>query len=199
MPSPEWKQSALGELWYPGDTVNLAIGQGFLRVTPLQAARMIAAVANGGTLYRPFVVERIEAGPQGPEQVTEPEVVGSLPLSPDHLAALQEGLLGVTTKSIGTATHRFTGLDIPVAGKTGTAEAGGVDAAPHSWFVAYAPADDPEIALAVVAENAGEGSTVAAPLARQVIEAYYGLPLSELPPQAEEDYVPPTPTPEPQG
>ncbi|MGD8969716.1 MAG: penicillin-binding transpeptidase domain-containing protein, partial [Anaerolineae bacterium] len=91
------------------------------------------------------------------------------------------------------------GLDIPVAGKTGTAEAGGADAAPHSWFVAYAPADDPEIALAVVAENAGEGSTVAAPLARQVIEAYYGLPLSELPPQAEEDYVPPTPTPEPQG
>jgi penicillin-binding protein 2 len=197
MPSPEWKQSALGELWYPGDTVNLAIGQGYLRVTPLQAARMIAAVASGGILYRPFVVERIAAGPQGPEQVTEPEVIGTLPLSPDHLAALQGGLLGVTTKSIGTATHRFAGLDIPVAGKTGTAEAGGADATPHSWFVAYAPADDPEIALAVVAENAGEGSTVAAPLARQVIEAYYGLPLSELPPQAGEDYVPPTPTPEP--
>ncbi|MGD2176775.1 MAG: penicillin-binding transpeptidase domain-containing protein, partial [Anaerolineae bacterium] len=91
MPNPEWKQSALGELWYPGDTVNLAIGQGYLRVTPLQAARMMAAVANGGTLHRPFVVGRIEAGPQEPEQVTEPEVVGSLSLSPDHLAALQEG------------------------------------------------------------------------------------------------------------
>jgi penicillin-binding protein 2 len=197
MPSPEWKQDALGERWYPGDTVNLAIGQGYLRVTPLQAARMIAAVANGGTIYRPFILERIEGGPQGPEQVTQPEGVGSLPLSPDHLAALQAGLLGVTTKSIGTATHRFAGLDIPVAGKTGTAEAGGVDATPHSWFVAYAPADDPEIGLAIVVENAGEGSTIAAPLARQVIEAYYGLPLSELPPQAEEDYVPPTPTPQP--
>jgi penicillin-binding protein 2 len=197
MPSPEWKQSALGERWYPGDTVNLAIGQGYLRVTPLQAARMIAAVANGGTLHRPFVIGRVGSGPQQPGQVTEPEVVGSLPLSPDHLTALQEGLLGVTTKSIGTASHRFAGLNISVAGKTGSAEAGGADTEPHSWFVAYAPAEDPEIALAVVVENAGEGSTVAAPLARQVIEAYYGLPLSQLPPQAEEDYVPPTPTAEP--
>jgi penicillin-binding protein 2 len=195
MPGPEWKESALGEQWYPGDTVNLAIGQGYLRVTPVQAARMIAAVASGGTLYRPYIVERIGLGPQGPEQVTEPEVVGSLPLGADHLAALQAGLLGVTTKSIGTATYRFAGLSISVAGKTGTAEAGGVDSEPHSWFVAYAPAEDPEIALAVVVENAGEGSTVAAPLGRQVIEAYYGLPLSQLPPEAEEGYVPPTPTP----
>jgi penicillin-binding protein 2 len=199
MPGPEWKQNALGELWYPGDTVNLAIGQGYLRVTPLQAARMIAAVANEGTLHRPFIMQRIGPDAQGAEQVMQPEVVGSLPLSPDHLAALRAGLLGVTTQSIGTATHRFSGLDIPVAGKTGTAESGGEDTTPHSWFVAYAPADDPEIALAVVVENAGEGSTVAAPLARQVIEAYYGLPLSELPPQAQEGYVPPTPTPEPQA
>jgi penicillin-binding protein 2 len=197
MPDPAWKQEALGELWYPGDTVNLAIGQGYLRVTPLQVARMMAAVANGGTLYRPFVVERIEAGADQSEQVTEPEVVGTLPVSPEHLAALQAGLLGATTKSIGTASHRFSGLDMPVAGKTGTAEAGARDAEPHSWFAAYAPADDPEIALVVLAENAGEGSTVAAPLARQVIEAYFGLPLTDLPPEAEEGYEPPTPTPEP--
>jgi penicillin-binding protein 2 len=196
MPNPAWKQEALGQIWYPGDTVNLAIGQGYLRVTPLQVARMMAAVANGGTLYRPFIVERIEAGQDQPEQVTESEVVGSLPLTPEHLAALQEGLLGVTADdSIGTASHRFAGLGIPVAGKTGTAEAGAADAEPHSWFAAYAPADDPEIALVVVAENAGEGSTVAAPLARQVIEAYYGLPLTDLPPEAEEGYEPPTPTP----
>jgi penicillin-binding protein 2 len=197
MPDPTWKQDALGEMWYPGDTVNLAIGQGYLRVTPLQVARMMAAVANGGTLYRPFIVERIEASEEHPEQVTEPEVVGTLPLSPEHLAALQAGLLGVTTKSIGTASHRFAGLSIPVAGKTGTAEAGAEEAEPHSWFVAYAPANDPEIALVVLAENAGEGSTVAAPLARQVIEAYFGLPLTDLPPEAEEGYEPPTPTPEP--
>lgn len=198
MPGPAWKEEALGQAWYPGDTVNLAIGQGYLRVTPLQVARMMAAVANGGTLYRPFVVERIEAGQDHPERVTAPEVVGTLPISPDHMAALQAGLLGVTAnESIGTASHRFAGLSIPVAGKTGTAEAGGADAEPHSWFAAYAPADNPEIALVVLAENAGEGSTVAAPLARQVVEAYYGLPLSDLPPEAEVGYEPPTPTPEP--
>ncbi len=197
MPSPAWKEDALGTVWYPGDTVNLAIGQGYLRATPLQVARMMAAVANGGTLYRPFIVERIESGQYHPEEVTDPEAVGTLPISQAHLAALQKGLLGVTSnETIGTASHRFKGLSIPVAGKTGTAEAGGADAEPHSWFAAYAPADEPEIALIVLAENAGEGSTVAAPLARQVVEAYYGLPLTELPPQAQEDYEPPTPTPE---
>lgn len=197
MPSPAWKEDALGESWYTGDTINLAIGQGYLRVTPLQVARMMGAVANGGTLYSPYIIEGIEGSAQQPEQVTEPAVTGSLPISSEHLAALQKGLLGVTSDSaIGTATHRFTGLSIPVAGKTGTAEAGAADAEPHSWFAAYAPADDPEIAVVVVAENAGEGSTVAAPLARQVVEAYYGLPVSDLPPEAAEDYEPPTPTPE---
>ena len=198
MPDPGWKTTTLGEAWWVGDTVNLSIGQGYLLVTPLQVARMIAAVANGGTLYRPYVVGRI--GPAGdtiPEQVTQAQEVGALPISPEHLASIQEALLGVTTNPIGTAPHRFAGLSIPVAGKTGTAEVGGPDTVPHSWFAAYAPANNPEIAITVLVENAGEGATVAAPLTRQVVEAYYGLPLSPLPPQAEEGYVPPTPTPEP--
>ncbi len=194
MPDAAWKAEAMNQPWYPGDTVNLAIGQGYLRVTPLQVARMMAAVANGGTLYRPFIIDRIEGDEERPEELTEPEVVGTLPISAGHLAALQEGLLGVTASSaLGTASHRFAGLNIPVAGKTGTAEAGGADAEPHSWFAAYAPANAPEIALVVMVENAGEGSTVAAPMTRQVVEAYYGLPLSELPPEAQEDYVTPTP------
>jgi penicillin-binding protein 2 len=198
VPDPEWKANAIGENWWVGDTINLSIGQGYLLVTPLQVARMIAAVGNGGTLYRPYVVERIAAaGETMTEQVTEPEVVGTLPVAPGHLAAIQEALLGVTTRSIGTAPHRFSGLGIPVAGKTGTAEVGGPETVPHSWFAAYAPADAPEIAIAVIVENAGEGTTVAAPLTRQVIEAYYGLALSPLPAEAQEDYVSPTPTPEP--
>ncbi len=198
MPDPEWKVNNIGEIWWVGDTVNLAIGQGYLLVTPLQVARMIAAVANGGTLYRTYVVERFgPAGDVEPELVAQPEVVGTLPVSPEHLAAIQEALLGVTTRSIGTAPHRFAGLSIPVAGKTGTAEVGGPDTDPHSWFAAYAPAHSPEIAIVVIVENVGEGSTFAAPMTRQVIEAYYGLPLSPLPPQAEEGYVPPTPTPTP--
>ncbi|HET89281.1 MAG TPA: penicillin-binding protein 2, partial [Chloroflexi bacterium] len=197
VPDPAWKEAVVGENWWVGDTINLSIGQGYLLVTPLQIARMIAAVGNGGTLYRPYVVERI--GPAGeviPEQVTRPEAMGTLPISLAHLTAIQKALLGVTTRSIGTAPHRFTGLSISVAGKTGTAEVGDPDTTPHSWFAAYAPAENPEIAIAVIVENAGEGTTVAAPLTRQVIEAYYGLPLSPLPPQAEEGYVPPTPTPE---
>jgi penicillin-binding protein 2 len=198
MPDPDWKLNTFGEPWWVGDTVNLAIGQGDLNVTPLQVARMMAAVANGGTLYRPYIIEHIgPAGDTAPGQTIQPQATGTLPISPEHLATIQEALLGVTTKAIGTATHRFYGLDIPVAGKTGTAEAGGLDAEPHSWFAAYAPADDPEIAIAAIIENAGEGTTVAAPLVRQVIEAYFGLPLSPLPPQAEEGYIPPTPTPVP--
>jgi penicillin-binding protein 2 len=198
VPDPSWKVSAVGEVWWVGDTVNISIGQGYLLVTPLQIARMVAAVGNGGTLYRPYIIRSL--GPAGdilPEQVTTPEVVGTLSVSPQNLHAIQEALLGVTTKSIGTAPHRFSGLSIPVAGKTGTAEVGGPDTMPHSWFASYAPADDPEIAIAVIVENAGEGSTVAAPMTRQVVEAYYGLPLTPLPPEAEEEYMPPTPTSQP--
>ncbi|MCP4537337.1 MAG: hypothetical protein GY832_09335 [Chloroflexi bacterium] len=198
MPDPDWKVNARGEAWWVGDTVNLTIGQGNLNVTPIQVARMMAAVANGGTLYRPYIVERIApAGDAIPEQITQPQAVGTLPISPEQLSIIQDALLGVTTRGIGTATRRYYGLGIPVAGKTGTAEVGGEDTPPHSWFAAYAPADNPEIAIAAIIENVGEGSTIAAPLVRQVIEAYYDLALSPLPPQAEEGYVPPPPTPQP--
>jgi penicillin-binding protein 2 len=196
-PDPSWKVNTIGEPWWVGDTVNIAIGQGYLLVTPLQVARMMAAVANGGTLYRPYIIHHIGPGGDLSEQMTQPEVVGQLPISPQNLQSVREALYGVTTNPIGTAPHRFSGLSIPVAGKTGTSEVGGPDTQPHSWFASYAPADDPEIAMVVIVENAGEGSTVAAPLTRQVVEAYYGLPLSTLPPEAEEGYVPPTPTPQP--
>jgi penicillin-binding protein 2 len=195
MPDPAWKLEVQGENWWVGDTVNLAIGQGYLLVNPLQVARMMAAVANGGTLYRPYVVERIASAGEGfPEISYQPETVGSLPVSPQNLEVIRRALVGVTTDSIGTAWHRYEGMSIPVAGKTGTAEAPGAESLPHSWFAAYAPADNPEIAIVVLAENAGEGSTVAAPMVRQVVEAYYGLPLTPLPPEADPDYVPPTPT-----
>ncbi len=195
VPDPAWKEGVLGEPWWAGDTINLAIGQGYLLVTPLQVARMIAAVANGGTLYRPYLVEKVGTEAEGVETVAGPEAVGQLPLTPEHLAVIQEALLGVTTKPLGTAHHRFIGMSIPVAGKTGTAEVGGPDTEPHAWFAGYAPANAPEIAVAVIVENGGEGSAAAAPLMRQVVEAYYGLPLSPLPPEAQEGYVPPTPEP----
>lgn len=189
IPDPEWKQATYREGWGTGDTVNLAIGQGYLLVTPLQVARMMAAVANGGTLYRPYVVDRVVDSTGGIEPITRPQATGRLPISQTNLQIIQDALYGVTTASVGTATHRFQGLGIPVAGKTGTAEQPDKDALPHSWFAGYFPADDPQIAMVVLVENAGEGSTVAAPMFRQVIEGYYGLPITPLP----------TPSAEPQG
>jgi penicillin-binding protein 2 len=189
VPDPAWKETTQGQNWWVGDSVNLSIGQGYLLVTPLQVAQMMVAVANGGTIYRPYVVDQI-----GDEVVGHAEAVGTLPVSAENLAIIQEALAGVTTMSIGTASHRFVEMTIPVAGKTGTAQAPGATSLPHSWFAAYAPADDPEIAIVVMVENAGEGSTVAAPMTRQVVEAYYGLELTPLPPDPN---ATPTPSPEP--
>jgi penicillin-binding protein 2 len=139
-------------------------------------------VANGGTLYQPYLIDRVAAGATQPEAVTAPKAVGNLPVSEAHLAIIREGMLGVTTNSaIGTAAHRFAGLGIPVAGKTGTAEHAQENEPPHSWFAGYFPADNPEIAMAVLLEYAGEGSTVAAPMFRQIMEGYYGLPITPLP------------------
>lgn len=203
VPDPDWKLQNYSEIWTSGDSVNLAIGQGFLTVTPLQVARYVAAVANGGTLYRPRVIDRIGAAPDGsaPEELFEPEAVSQLPVSAEHLQAIRQGMEGATQRPGGTATHRFYGMSIPVAGKTGTAQAPGETSQPHSWFAGYAPSNCHElaegcpeqIAVVVMIENAGEGSSVAAPLFRQVVEAYFGLPQTPLPPEA----LPPTPTPAP--
>ena len=185
VPDVAWKRATYGEPWVPGDSVNLAIGQGFLLTTPLQIARMVAAVANGGTLLRPQLVYRI-----GDEVVLRREEMGQLPISAGHLAEIKEGLLGVGTLPHGTAYRAMQGLPIKVAGKTGTAETGETD--PHAWFVGYVPADDPEIVIAVMIEHGGEGPTIAAPLFRKLVEAYYGIEPVEIP-TAES-----TPTPPPQ-
>jgi len=203
VPDPAWKLENHGEGWSSGDSVNLGIGQGFLTVTPLQVVQYFAAVANGGTIYRPWAIHRIGAAPDGtaPEEIFEPEVVGKLPISQETLAAIQQGLIGATQRAGGTATHRFYGMTIPVAGKTGTAQAPGETSLPHSWFAGYAPSNcndlpescEQQIAVVVMIENAGEGSSIAAPLFRQVIEAYFGLPETPLPPEAQL----PIPTPGP--
>jgi penicillin-binding protein 2 len=176
VPDPEWKLETKGEGWAPGDSVNLAIGQGELQVTPLQMATLLAAVGNGGTLYRPQVVQMIGTDPNHPDWSFEPAAVAQLPISADNLAVIQDSLYKVTSASYGTAYQAFVGLEVPVAGKTGTAESG--QQAPHAWFVGYAPADDPEIAIAVLVEHTGEGSTFAAPLFRKVVEAYFGIQTS---------------------
>ena len=173
VPDPAWKLQARGEGWAPGDGVNLAVGQGELLVTPVQVAMMLAAVGNGGTLYRPQVVEMIAADPANPEWTFRPVAVAHLPVSAETLAVIQDSLYRVTSAPEGTAYQAFEGLSLAVAGKTGTAESG--QQKPHAWFAGYAPADKAEIAIAVVVEHSGEGSTYAAPLFRRVVEAYFGI------------------------
>jgi penicillin-binding protein 2 len=154
-----------------GDAANLAIGQGDLLVTPLQLATVYAAIANGGTLLSPRV-GRALVSPDG-ARVTDiaPAVRGTLPVDPAALAYVRDALAGVTTE--GTAAAAFAGLPLAVAGKTGTAEVAGKQ--DTSWFASYAPADDPQLVVIGVVSQGGTGSTVAAPLVREVYEGIYGL------------------------
>ena len=167
------------------DAVNNAIGQGQTLVTPLQVADFMAAVGNGGTLYVPQIIERIGAPGQPASFEFQPKVRGKLPVSPENLQVVQQAMVGVikSLKPLGTAEYRFRGLSIPVAGKTGTATSS--TNVPHAWFAGYTFAenpDKPDIAIAVVCENQGEGSDWAAPIFRRVVELYfYGTPRLRYP------------------
>ena len=135
-------------------------------------AMAYAAIANGGDIMRPQLVHHIALIGEEPSWTFEPEVVGHLPLSDEHLAVMQQSLLGVTTDENGTAAWRFDGAAFLSAGKTGTAQAPGETAQPHAWFAGYVPADDPQIAIAVLIENGGQIRFGHAPEDRRVAEAY---------------------------
>ncbi len=198
IPDPRWKQTTYGEPWTPGDSVNMGIGQGYVLVTPLQIAQMMGAVRNGGTLYRPQLAHHIAPPGGAPAYQFEPIVAGKLPVTPEQLALIQEGLRDVTSIPGGTARHRFLNLEIPIAGKTGTAEDPGSGGPPHAWFAGYTEAnhpDKPDIVIVVNVENKGEGSEFAAPIFRRIVEIYFfGRPLTLYEWEAGFD-TPATPTP----
>ncbi|PKN94581.1 MAG: hypothetical protein CVU44_05720 [Chloroflexi bacterium HGW-Chloroflexi-6] len=156
------------------EAVNQAIGQGELQVTPLQVATFIAAVGNGGTLYRPQLVEKVVDANGVETTIFKPEARGTLPIKPETLKAIQDAMRSVIANPRGTASHRFRNVTIPVYAKTGTAQTGG--GLPHSWFAGYTDVPDgslPDISIAVIVENKGEGSEYAAPIFRRVLEIYY--------------------------
>lgn len=169
VPDPNWKLRERGDYWARGDAVNLSIGQGFFLATPIQLADAYAALANGGTLWRPYLVDRVVALDGSERAKSEPSQRGTLPVSAEHIAAIRAALRDVVARPNGTAFSAFQGFSLPVAGKTGTAESG--QETPHAWFVAIAPADDPQLVLVVMVEHGGEGSRVAAPIARQILDA----------------------------
>jgi penicillin-binding protein 2 len=175
IPDPDWKAQAYSGVetqWLPRDAVNMAIGQGDVLATPLQMANLTAAVANGGTLYRPRLVRQIHSLIDGVVQDYPPEVLAQLPVSAATLQTVRRAMQGVV--SYGTASRAFVGAIIPMAGKSGTAEAPPNPS--HAWFVGYAPVDAPQIAVAVVLEHGGEGGKDAAPLFRKVVEAWAASP-----------------------
>ena len=157
------------------DAANQAVGQGDTQVTPLQVATFLAAIANGGTLYTPQAIEKIVDLAGNTMFEWSPKKSGELPVTSENLAVIQDAMRGVITSRTprGTAFDVFSGLNIPLAGKTGTAQ---TSFDPNAWFGAYTFAgreDKPDIAIAVVVENIGEGSGFAAPIARRIIEEYF--------------------------
>lgn len=175
VPDAAWKRAFNEDYpeyqrWNPGDTVNIAIGQGDLLVTPLQVATSYAAIANGGRVLRPHLLDRVLAHDGRPVLTVRPEVRSRPAVSKRELAIMDDALRRVVTE--GTAQSAFRGFEVPVAGKTGTAEVAGKD--DFAWFVGYAPAGAPRYVVAVVVEQGGHGGSVAAPAARQILAALLG-------------------------
>ncbi len=168
VPTPEWKEKKKDERWYIGDTYHLAIGQGDLLATPLQITAVTAGIANGGTIYQPYIVERKIDAKGNIFWVKKPRVLTRLSASAEDFTAVREGMRAAVTEG---SARSLSFLPLAVAGKTGTAQVpGGKE--PHAWFTSFAPYQNPSIALTVVVENGGEGSAAAVPIARDIFQWY---------------------------
>jgi penicillin-binding protein 2 len=188
LPSPEWKlkrfkSTPAQQKWFPGETISVGIGQGYNSYTPLQLAQAVATIANDGVMYRPHFVDYIENPISGERSFVEPQPVRTISLKAKNLEFIKHAMVGVNKE--GTGARAFAGAAYVSAGKTGTAQVVALkpgekysDATveerlrDHALFIAFAPADKPRIALAVLVENAGFGARAAAPVARKVLDFY---------------------------
>jgi penicillin-binding protein 2 len=213
IPDTQWKKERFKEEWQPGETLSIAIGQGYVSATPIQLANAYAAIGNGGFLYRPYMVKKIEK--RNGELIKEfhPELKRKIEIPQVVFDTVKEGLYQVANSAGGTAIVSGHSKKIAISGKTGTAqvrafsdimrmkcESMPIKDRHHGWFVGYAPRENPEIAVAVIAEHACHG-TAAAPIVRDVIETYFekkaaaqGIPLptdkTNEKPKAEKKTVP---------
>jgi penicillin-binding protein 2 len=177
VPDKDWKKAngttKEDRIWKPGDDINLAIGQGDLLVTPLQLAVAAAAIANGGDVFVPRLAFKVTDASGNTLKEFETENRSRVRMNAEDLDAVRRGMRYVVSEPDGTAHGAFSGFPIPVAGKTGTAEKKPED--DYAWFVGYAPADAPQIVVVALIEQGGHGSSVAAPMVRRVMEAYFGV------------------------
>lgn len=171
VPDENWKQSEFGENWYPGDSVNLSIGQGGLLTTPLQLSLLVSSIANEGKLYEPQIVDKIIDDEGKLVKEFDKKEKKELPFSNETYKILKAGMKEVTNADYGTASSVFKDFPIKIAGKTGTAETG---ISNHGWFAGFAPAEDPEIAVVVFLEN-GNSSSNTLPVAKEIFREYFGL------------------------
>jgi penicillin-binding protein 2 len=186
LPSREWKKVTQSMPWFPGETLNTGIGQGAFLITPLQLANATAALSKKGKRYRPHLVRAIEPPGAGEQRIIETSQVGKYNLSKEqNWQHIRNSMINVVHGLRGTAYPISWGAKYTIAGKTGTAQVYGVaqdeeydeetvseKLRDHALFVSFAPADDPRIAVAVIVEHGSHGGSVAAPIARQVMDAY---------------------------
>lgn len=186
LPSPEWKKQRFKkpeqQKWYSGETISIGIGQGYNAYTPIQLASATATLANNGVMFRPHLVNQIVDARTGEKRPVEPQPIRDLKLKPQNVEVIRRAMVGVNKE--GTGTRAFAGAPYEAAGKTGTAQVFSLKGADykahaikkelrdHALFIAYAPADKPRIALAVLVENGGFGAQSAAPIARMVLDYY---------------------------
>ena len=204
LPSPEWKKKRFKDprqqTWFPGETISIGIGQGYNAYTPIQLAVALATLAANGDMYRPRLVSHIDNLRTGERRHLEPVLAHHVAFKPENVEFVKRAMQGVNKE--GTGARAFGNAEYTSGGKTGTAQVVGLKQGEkydekkvaerlrdHSWFIAFAPVENPKIAMAVIVENGGFGARAAAPIARTVLDYYLlgKLPESLLKPAAEEE------------